>query len=273
MTNPYQKHLHLPANTQGHDYIVGDLHGCKKELDQLLTYIGFNTSTDRLFSVGDLIDRGPNSVDCANLMYNDWFYLTLGNHELLMIQSILKRDPQYMKCWIDNGGLWHHDYLHDDLYQLAFDMGHHPMITSVGEGIDRFNIVHAELYMIDHYHVINPIDNSFIDEWKFNKPAEDNMLWGRNIIDSHWSKALKTPYFSNTQYHTKDLSPTYVGHSTYGTMDVAQIQQHIYLDTGCCFQSKLSIASPTRGFLFQKQTNGLLTTKELSNIKKINSVE
>jgi serine/threonine protein phosphatase 1 len=269
----YQKHLHLPVNTQGHDYIVGDLHGNKYKLGRLLIYIRFDPEIDRLFSVGDLIDRGPNSIECAELIYKDYFYPVMGNHELMMIESIIGNDSQHRQCWVDNGGEWHQSHTIEEMTQLAHDLSVNPMIISVGEDEHRFNIVHAELYDYNYQtDELNPIDNSWIDEWKFTRAQEDNLLWGRNIIDMHWSFITRTPRISRNQFHSNKLSTTYVGHSTYGTKNVVQIQQHVYLDSGCCYGGPLSIASPTRNLLFQYHKNNMCTTKDLDLIQKINKV-
>jgi serine/threonine protein phosphatase 1 len=58
----------LPTNSRGKDYVVGDLHGCYDLLQRVLGEVGFDTTCDRLFSVGDLIDRGPNSLKCLELL-------------------------------------------------------------------------------------------------------------------------------------------------------------------------------------------------------------
>jgi serine/threonine protein phosphatase 1 len=58
----------LPANTQGTDYVVGDLHGCFKLLERLLADVQFDKANDRLFSVGDLADRGPDCVLCPKIL-------------------------------------------------------------------------------------------------------------------------------------------------------------------------------------------------------------
>ena len=47
----------------GTDWVVGDVHGCFETLRQALAAIDFEQGRDRLFSVGDLIDRGPNSIE------------------------------------------------------------------------------------------------------------------------------------------------------------------------------------------------------------------
>lgn len=49
-------------NEVGKDFIVGDIHGCLDQLKFQLSVTGFDKSKDRLFSVGDLIDRGPDSA-------------------------------------------------------------------------------------------------------------------------------------------------------------------------------------------------------------------
>lgn len=74
-----------PANMDGRDFIVGDLHGCYDELQLLLKHVKFNEKQDRLFSTGDLMDRGPKSLECVSLLSQPWFFPVLGNHEDLIL--------------------------------------------------------------------------------------------------------------------------------------------------------------------------------------------
>jgi len=78
----------VPANVEGRDFVVGDLHGCFDELTKLMKYVRFDPKRDRLFSTGDLIDRGPNSEECLSLLDKSWFYPVLGNHEDLLLTKI-----------------------------------------------------------------------------------------------------------------------------------------------------------------------------------------
>ena len=78
----------IPANVEGRDFVVGDLHGCFDELAKLMTYVKFDPQRDRLFSTGDLIDRGPRSEECLALLNKKWFFPVLGNHEDLMLNKI-----------------------------------------------------------------------------------------------------------------------------------------------------------------------------------------
>jgi hypothetical protein len=53
---------HLDANQVGRDFVVGDIHGCFSKLSAELERLRFDRDVDRLFSVGDLVDRGPESA-------------------------------------------------------------------------------------------------------------------------------------------------------------------------------------------------------------------
>lgn len=53
--------LRLPTNTDGRDFIIGDLHGLIHLLNRLVAEIAFNPAVDRLLSVGDIVDRGEHS--------------------------------------------------------------------------------------------------------------------------------------------------------------------------------------------------------------------
>lgn len=60
--------------------LVGDIHGCRAELDALLDYIGF-VRGDRLIAVGDLIVRGPDPCGTLDLLRAVSAVGVRGNHE------------------------------------------------------------------------------------------------------------------------------------------------------------------------------------------------
>ena len=60
-----QRFLKVPRNALGRDFAVGDVHGCFTRLQQGLDQLGFDPTRDRLFSVGDLVDRGP---ECESVL-------------------------------------------------------------------------------------------------------------------------------------------------------------------------------------------------------------
>jgi serine/threonine protein phosphatase 1 len=221
-------HIHYAANNRGRDFIVGDVHGCFDQLVNALRQVDFNATYDRLFSVGDMIDRGQDSFDCIDLIYEDWFKMVKGNHEELMEGSLLDQSQYHLLGWMQNGGAWHLKCASSLLMDIATKIRELPLVISVGEGSQRFNIAHAE--------VIKPTGatNTDIDNWTFLPNEVEDILWGRSIANtkSNTAASNRVNVKNNKQFQTEALSPTYVGHSTVCSKPV-RIKQQIFIDTGC----------------------------------------
>lgn len=79
-------HRFFSANPAGTDWVCGDLHGEFDLLQTALTSSGVDPLVDRLFLLGDVIDRGPQSRALLEwALVTPWVYSVIGNHELLMI--------------------------------------------------------------------------------------------------------------------------------------------------------------------------------------------
>jgi len=72
-------------------YAVGDLQGCFHTFNSLLDKISFNTNSDELWLVGDLINRGLNSLEIIHWCYKNKknIKLVLGNHDLHFLSVAL----------------------------------------------------------------------------------------------------------------------------------------------------------------------------------------
>ena len=66
-------HQHYAANLAGRDFVVGDVHGCFTKLQAKLDELAFAPEVDRLFSVGDLVDRGQESELAYEWLSKPWF--------------------------------------------------------------------------------------------------------------------------------------------------------------------------------------------------------
>ncbi len=68
-----------------------------------LEAIGFDASVDRLFSVGDLVDRGPESHQVLAWLGKPWFHAILGNHDFMAFSSALGLPSalEYQQVWGD----------------------------------------------------------------------------------------------------------------------------------------------------------------------------
>lgn len=193
-------------NLIGRDFVIGDLHGSLPCLDKLLVGLEFDPTVDRMFSVGDLIDRGPNSAICLSLLREPWFHSVMANHEQMMLDAFT--GGPIGEFWFRNGGQWglgafmfsqelerlHSDPAHKlqylsnealeiiDLLPLVEEL---PFIITVNMPDGRkFHIMHAEL----------PPGRTDITDEMLSDPASvyrlgtihsnegEFMLWGRFIF-------------------------------------------------------------------------------------------
>jgi len=132
------------CNTDGRDFVIGDIHGCFDQLEEALAHFDFDPARDRAFSVGDLIDRGPRSPAALEWLEKPWFHACLGNHEEMMLLSA--SDPTQQLSWLlFNGGAWwlEQDAATREKFMTAFaDV---PMALEIESSLGRVGMVHADV--------------------------------------------------------------------------------------------------------------------------------
>jgi serine/threonine protein phosphatase 1 len=220
------KHLKLNHNKLGRDFIIGDLHGCYDLLMEKMDLVSFNKDKDRLFSVGDVFDRGRKSFLCLSLFNEDWFYPVIGNHEELMRDSLSHPDDAVqdanIQCWLSNGGGWALSHDKKEIMPYVENIKNNvPYVITIGEGLENsIGICHAQPPTTD---------------WK-DVDKEENwpiMTWGRSRIKNK---------FANI---TSGVSVTYHGHSV--TKSIIRLGNSVFIDTGACHTGNLSMVEITNG--------------------------
>jgi len=85
-------------------YIVGDLQGCLVELQGLLSQVSFNATQDELWLVGDLVARGPQSLETLRFIKSlgSSAKVVLGNHDLHLLATHAGHKKVKAKDFLDD---------------------------------------------------------------------------------------------------------------------------------------------------------------------------
>ena len=147
---------HLERNDRGRDFVVGDVHGHFATLRRVLAELEVSEH-DRVISLGDLVDRGPDSWAAK-----DWiagadpsqrFHLVIrGNHEQMMLAALVESprrrlerwDNDAWSLWMMNGGDWWRATSRDQSATVWIDaLSAPPLCARVETGAVPVGLVHA----------------------------------------------------------------------------------------------------------------------------------
>ena len=168
-------------NPSGRDWVVGDIHGHFSKLEDNLAAKGFDPTVDRLFVVGDLVDRGPESERAIEFLDKPWFKSILGNHEEMLVGYAAEGWPE--QNYIANGGKWFVILPQDRQLEIAKRLLRLPFAIQVGD----VGIIHANTWEPDWENLQKAL-NEPIEERRIANRNE--LLWGRDRLRAQYAKDM-----------------------------------------------------------------------------------
>jgi len=232
-------HRYYSRNSTGRDFFVGDIHGKYSLLMQSLEKINFDFHCDRLFSVGDLIDRGEASFNCLKLAEKEWFIPVLGNHEQFLLE--MQGDDLYHKInWYFNGGSWWEE-LNDQQKKLAKDivLRNYTLTLTVATKAGDIGVIHAQY----------PFEKWPVNEQAISSEVYSELLWGRDCVKDDYQR-----FFAGVDYIVSGHTPL--------SKSFLKGQQ-LFIDTGCGHQVSQALQDPHLTLCeFEKNTIKIVTLSE-----------
>lgn len=214
--------------------IIGDIHGCNNEFQQMLEKVNLDQCNDKLIFVGDYTDRGYDNIGVVKTIQKlkqkmgENCVLIRGNHEEMMIEHLNEQGSSWTHP--ANGGI----YTLAEFAKQDFDLvKYHNFIvenTVYYYSEPKFNVVHAGA--------------------AHENPAEDKihtLIWDRDIFSSGLYKnklvfightPMKAPFWICGKDMWESFSMIYEYDKPY----VLPHRGMINIDTGCVFENCLTAA-------------------------------
>lgn len=212
----------FPRNDKGRDFVVGDIHGAFDSLEEALRRVRFDPAKDRLFSVGDLADRGKRSPDCLHYLRQHWFHAVQGNHEAMYLKlfdasgafnaAALAHDPLPNRAWITQIDAAQRAAIRDAFAAL-------PMMIEVETRRGVVGIVHAE--------VPPGMDWRTFTE-RVGNGDRTAVLWAQ------WSRER---FNANDNGTVPGISRVFHGH-TPSASGIRRMGNRYYIDTGAVYRER-----------------------------------
>ena len=201
--------------------IIGDIHGCYKELKQLLKALNYSPAQDRLISLGDLIHKGPSSEKVIHFFYDNDLEVIMGNHEWHLLEALrgnCKMYPEAEKI-LKKLKIKKKD-LRNWLEKLPY------FIES-----EDFVAVHGSLDPSKkHFQKTDPMD--MISGRYFDTRSQKILCNSKNP-----PKEVK-PWYE--VYPPEKVDQRYVISGHWAGKEIRQKGKFYCIDTGCCYGGKLS---------------------------------
>ena len=211
MHPPYRR---FARNPSGRDFVVGDIHGMFPALRVLLARVEFDETLDRLFSVGDLIDRGPRSREALEWIGKPWFHAVRGNHEQFLLDS---DHPPTRDLWIHyNGGAWWLECRASEREAFREACAALPIAIEIDTTGGKVGVVHADA----------PRSNSWTDFLSrlesHDERAIEHALWSRERVSA------------GTSGRVSGVDLVFCGHTP--TTRIVEAENVRFIDTGAVYR-------------------------------------
>jgi serine/threonine protein phosphatase 1 len=213
-------------------YFVSDVHGNYSMFMDALKLIGFrfpdvrggDAIHDYIFFVGDMIDRGNESLEVVQFArHNPSAFAIRGNHEKMAFEGLTGSLSQY-SSWLINGGEWAKDidpFTVKDALRWANSL---PELMEV-------NVGNGTIIGLSHSSVPSDLSwaelkskvkmSSYLDRDE-NKKLFQQLLWDRN------------PVKNRLDYSIRGVDAVIHGH-TVNDGKIVELGNRIHIDTGCGF--------------------------------------
>lgn len=222
-----EKIVHYSENIEGIDYVLGDIHGRFDLVYQSLKEVGFNENKDRLFCVGDLIDRGPYSNHVVEFLSRPYVHAVRGNHEDMLLEFYEAypnaSDGEFFQAGYRNGMTWFLKESVSERGKILEALSRLPLVIEIENHRGLVGLVHAEV----------PANMSWPDFKEQinqgNSHVIETALWGRKRLTHE------------IQEDIEGLGRLYVGHTVQER--VKKLGNVVAIDTGAVFNQHLSMVN------------------------------
>ncbi len=250
-------------------YAIGDIQGCFDELQALLTKINFDPQHDTLWFCGDLVNRGPKSLEVLRFVQDlgEKAITVLGNHDLhllaiyyqkkkvsgndSLLQTIQAEDAPALMNWLKERPLAHYDPHHNCLLIHAGLAPQWGLQTAIQCAEELQNVLRHGEYLDFFANMYGDLPN----RWEDGLQGWDRLRFIVNTFtrlrycdpDGHYAMKPKgapgsqpddlIPWFEHPDVQQHGFT-TLFGH--WSTLGVHQTRTTISLDSGCLWGGSLT---------------------------------
>lgn len=168
---------------------IGDIHGCHTALTTLVEYVA-PSSDDTLITLGDYVDRGPDSASVIEFLIDFDKTNTLvplrGNHELMLLDS--REKDSWFRAWLNCGG-------QETLASYSLDIENAESLSKIPEAHTDF----LENRLLPYYECDSHFFvHAHVDENKALADQADSSLYWRKFINPEAHCSGKTMVCGHT---------------------------------------------------------------------------